>query len=131
MPRAFAAAVCGFVSVLLVALASPAASAEPPTGCPPGPTPWSEISYVTTPEEDWMATSLYSFLFVETDIGEIAIEEFGFESEEELYFVLVDEFEARADRNQDDTICVWWSGGDSPGLPDWVFFFIENNAHPE
>ena len=86
---------------------------------------------MTSPTEDWTKTSLYTFLFEDTTIGQLAIDELGFSSQEDVYFFIVlHDFEGVPfDRNGDNAGCVDWIGGLAPGLPDWVFSLSDNNAN--
>jgi hypothetical protein len=90
---------------MLLGLGAHAASATPaPKGCPAEPSGWVEVSYVTSPTEDWTKTSLYTFLFEDTTIGQLAIDELGFSSQEDVYFFIVlHDFEGVPfDRNGDN-----------------------------
>jgi hypothetical protein len=116
---------------MLLGLGAHAASATPaPKGCPAEPSGWVEVSYVTSPTEDWTKTSLYTFLFEDTTIGQLAIDELGFSSQEDVYFFIVLQT-SKAFRSTGTATagCVDWIGGLAPGLPDWVFSLSDNNAN--
>ncbi len=84
------------------------------------------MSYVLSPAANWKGTSLYAFLFVDTDAGQGTIEHFGLTTEEEAYFSFVSFLEAVVDlRNDDQTVCVIWLGG-NPGQPDYLINSLDN-----
>jgi hypothetical protein len=84
------------------------------------------VAYVLSPAANWKGTSLYAFLFVDTNAGQGTIEQFGLATEEEAYFSFVSFLEAAVDlRKDDETVCVNWIGG-NPGLADYLINSTDN-----
>jgi hypothetical protein len=111
----------------VAAFATSTASASPPSGgCPATASAITEVAYVLSPAADWKGTSLYAFLFVDTDAGQGTIEQFGLTTEEEAYFAFVSFLEAVVDiRKDDETACVYWLGG-NPGQADYLILSFDN-----
>jgi hypothetical protein len=111
----------------VAAFGASTASASPPSGgCPATASPITQVSYVLSPTANWKGTSLYAFMFVDTNAGQGTIEQFGLTTEEEAYFAFVSFLEAVVDvRNDDETACVYWLGG-NPGRADYLILSNDN-----
>ena len=117
----------------VAAVAAPTASASPrSSSCPATASVITEVSYVLSPSANWQGTSLYTFLFVDTNAGQATIDHFGFATEQEAYFDVVSFLEAEVDVLTDDqTACRNWIGRNR-GQDDYIFNAIDNvaNARP-
>ena len=121
--------VASTASCVAVVAASTASASPPWSSCPATASVVGEVSYVLSPSADWEGSSLYTFLFVDTNAGQATIEHFGFATEEEAYFDVVSFLEAEVDvLNDDETACMNWIGRNR-GQDDYIFNAVDNVAN--